>query len=98
MVVGSVGVCRAVTSALVVIVAVEGSGWSWCCLRAAEHCAMRMKHSVAASAIVSVRLLAEPVRIGDAIHFPERLPRRRSLVDGSGGGGWERAAQWYATS
>jgi hypothetical protein len=63
---------------------------------AAEHCAMRMMHSVAASAIVSVGFLAEPVRIGDAIHFPERLPRRRSLVDGSGGGGWERA-QWYVT-
>lgn len=63
---------------------------------AAEHCAMRMMHSVAASAIVSVQFLAEPVRIGDAIHLPERLPRRRSLVDGSGGGGWERA-QWYVT-
>ena len=59
---------------------------------------MRMMHSVAASAIASVHFLAEPVRIGDAIHLPERLPRRRSLVDGSGGGGWEHAAQWYATS
>jgi hypothetical protein len=59
---------------------------------------MRMMHSVTASAIVSIQFLAEPVRIGDAIHLPERLPRRRSLVDGSGGGGWECAAQWYATS
>ena len=57
---------------------------------------MRMMHSVAASAIASVQFLAEPVRIGDAIQLPERLPRRRSLVDGSGGGGWERA-QWYVT-
>ena len=57
---------------------------------------MRMMHSVAASAIASAQFLDEPVRIGDAIHLPERLPRRRSLVDGSGGGGLERA-QWYVT-
>jgi hypothetical protein len=62
------------------------------CLRGCRAlCNLHDAHSVAASVIMSAELLAEPVRIGDAFHFPERLPRRRSLVDGSGSGGWERA-------